>query len=139
MPTDARVLRVVEHPHCVVCGRENPQGFQIDYAIADDGSASARWTPSMRWEGFKDIVHGGVLSTVMDEAMAKAVIAAGYAALTCELRVRFRHTVRPDSPLEITGWIVGRRGRRIETEATITHAGRECLHAWATFLVVPQR
>lgn len=139
MLVDVRPIRVVAHPACVVCGQENAQGFQIDYAIADDGSATAQWTPTARWQGFKGIVHGGVLSTVMDEAMAKAVTAAGLEALTCELRVRFRQAVIPDMPLVIHGWIVGQRGRRIQTEATIYHAGHECLHAWATFLVVPKR
>ncbi len=38
-------------------------------------------------------MHGGIISTVLDEAMSKAVAAMNYEALTGELRVRFRHHV----------------------------------------------
>jgi acyl-coenzyme A thioesterase PaaI-like protein len=98
---------------------------------------TATWTPNPAWEGFRGIVHGGVVSTVLDEAMSKAVAATGSEALTAELRVRFRRHVTSGDVFLIRGWIVKRNRRLIGTEATLTAPdGTEHAHAWASFLTL---
>jgi acyl-coenzyme A thioesterase PaaI-like protein len=82
-------------------------------------------------------VHGGVVSTVLDEAMSKAVAGAQAEALTAELRVRFRRHVPSGETFLVRGWIVRRNRRLIETEASLTSPeGAEHAHAWARFLVL---
>lgn len=124
--------------NCFACGVNNPHGLQIHFEIAEDGSASALWTPARSYESFRDTIHGGLLTTAMDEAMSQAILATDTKALTCELRVRLHASVRPDAPIQIRGWIVKRRRRLITTEANIRSAsGEEQAHAWATFLIPP--
>ena len=131
----ARLLRARPQPACFVCGQDNPRGLKIDYQCGDDGEVTATWTPSRELEGFRGIVHGGLVSTVLDEAMSKAVAAAGCEALTAELRVRFRRPVASAGVYLIRGWILDRGKRLIKTEAALsTHDGTECAHAWAIFL-----
>ncbi|MHB9129655.1 MAG: PaaI family thioesterase [Armatimonadota bacterium] len=131
-------LRVEEHAGCVVCGTENATGFQLAYTTETAGRVSALWTPTARYEGFRGLVHGGMLATVLDEAMAKAVIALGLEALTGDLRVRFRHYVTPGEPLQVTGWVVSHRGRLLKVEAALcTLDGEERCHAWGLFAIVP--
>jgi acyl-coenzyme A thioesterase PaaI-like protein len=126
-------------PGCFVCGQDNPNGLRIRYELQESGEITATWTPAPAWEGFRGIVHGGVVSTVLDEAMSKAVAAAGCEALTAELRVRFRRHVTSGDTFLIRGWISGRTKRKIETEATLRAAdGTEHAHAWATFLALPK-
>jgi acyl-coenzyme A thioesterase PaaI-like protein len=123
---------------CFVCGQDNPRGLRIRYQRQDSGEMTATWTPSQAWEGFRGIVHGGVVSTVLDEAMSKAVAATGSQALTAELRVRFRRHVTSGDTFFIRGWIVRRNKRLIETEAVLTTPdGTEHAHAWARFLALP--
>ena len=106
---------------CVVCGPDNPRGLRISYARQEDGAVTADWCPSEDWEGFQGIVHGGIISTVLDEAMSKAVAAASCEALTGELKVRFRLLVASREPLHIRGCAPGssrgfpHRGRRLRT------------------------
>jgi acyl-coenzyme A thioesterase PaaI-like protein len=122
---------------CFVCGEDNPRGLRIRYQREGSGEMTAAWTPSPAWEGFRGIVHGGLVSTVLDEAMSKTVAATGSEALTAELRVRFRHHVTSGETFLIRGWIVKRNKRLIETEATLTAPdGTEHAHAWATFLAL---
>jgi acyl-coenzyme A thioesterase PaaI-like protein len=124
---------------CFVCGQDNPRGLRIRYQRQDSGEMTATWIPNSAWEGFRGIVHGGVVSTVLDEAMSKAVAATGSQALTAELRVRFRRHVISGDALLIRGWIVKRNKRLIETEATLTTPdGAERAHAWARFLELPK-
>jgi len=131
-------LRARTQNGCVVCGQQNPHGLHIRYVRERDGAVTAEWRPTKNWEGFEGIVHGGIISTVLDEAMSKAVAAMNYEALTGELRVRFRHHVAAGEDLRVRGWVVEKVKRLITAEATLTAAdGSERAHAWARFLALP--
>jgi len=131
-------LRARTQNRCIVCGRENPYGLHIHFVRELDGAISAEWRPTENWEGFQGIVHGGIIGTVLDEAMSKAVAAIKCEALTGELRVRFRHHVSTGESLRIRGWVVETARRLVKAEATLTAAdGSERAHAWARFLALP--
>lgn len=98
---------------------------------------TTEWLPDSDLEGFSGITHGGVISTVLDEAMSKVVAAAGVEALTAELRVRFRHHVSTGVSVRVRGWIETSSRRKFNTEAALFGPdGSELAHAWAIFLVL---
>jgi acyl-coenzyme A thioesterase PaaI-like protein len=120
---------------CFACGAANPHGLGLRFAAQADGTQRAEWRGAPEWEGFPGVIHGGIVSTLLDEAMSKAVAAPGTLAMTCELRVRLRHHVASSEDLCVTGWIVETRRRRINAEASIMgRDGVERAHAWGTFL-----
>ena len=122
------------NPACVVCGQENPFGLHLEFQTDGDVS-TAQWTASAGWESFKGVIHGGVICAVLDEAMSQAIIAAGYEALTAEMRIRFRKKVSVNDVLRARGWVVRVQKRKIVAEGSHTSAdGVEKAHAWATFL-----
>jgi len=97
---------------------------------------SAAWTPTGQWESFQGTIHGGIIGTVLDEAMSKAIIAREWEAFTAELRVRFRDRIAPGDQLHVRGWVVQRKGRHIKAEATLLSSeGDERAHGWGTFLI----
>jgi acyl-coenzyme A thioesterase PaaI-like protein len=97
----------------------------------------AEWIPEPELEGFQGIVHGGIVSTVLDEAMSKVVAESGAKVLTAELRVRFRQQVPSGKTIRVRGWIDGQNKRVTKTEAVLTLCdGTELAHAWATFLAL---
>jgi uncharacterized protein (TIGR00369 family) len=122
---------------CFACGSDNPHGLQLKFHVDSDGTATASLALSSQWEGPRGIIHGGITSTLLDEAMAKAVAATGRKALTSELRVRFRQYAETGERLQVRGWVVRQERRIIETEAMLVAIdGSERAHAWAKFLVV---
>jgi len=122
---------------CFVCGMENSRGLRLHFEQNNDGAMSAEWTPDPAFEGFEGIVHGGIVSTVLDESMAKAVAATGVEALTAELRVRFRRHVAAGDPMRVHGWVKDRNKRIIQAEATLVdRQGTELAHAWSSFLAL---
>jgi len=128
-------LHASPHSACFVCGQDNPTGLRIRFHRQPNGDMIADWTPGSAWEGFRGIVHGGVVSTVLDEAMSKAVASTGIEALTAELRVRYRLPASSGAAFQIRGWIVKRTKRLIQTEATLTSVdGKVHARAWASFL-----
>jgi uncharacterized protein (TIGR00369 family) len=97
------------------------------------------WTPRIGWESFQGIIHGGIISSVLDEAMSKAIISGGYEAFTADLRIRFHKKVCVGDVVLVSGWVVSVEKRKILAEATITSEdGEERAHAWGVFLTARQ-
>ncbi len=109
---------------CFVCGRENPAGLNLDFSFVD-GRASAEFILRKSFQGYKDIVHGGVIAAILDEAMIKAALAQGIHAVTAAIAVRFTN------PL-----LAGEKGT---VEAEITKSGRKLIEAAASIRVAGSR
>ena len=98
-------IRREEHPYCVVCSPENKRGLQLDFKHSDDGSTVACFHYDKILEGYSGLLHGGVVSTIIDGAMTNCLFAHGCAAVTADFRVRFRHPVIADQPGSVRAWI----------------------------------
>jgi len=81
------------HPKCVVCGSENLSGLGLQFESNDDGSVKAVFQCDESFEGYPGILHGGVISSVLDGAMGNCMFAHGLATFTVEMTTRFRHPV----------------------------------------------
>jgi acyl-coenzyme A thioesterase PaaI-like protein len=137
MKAPAATSRKLESSNCFACSPGNARGLKLNFQQTADGAMIADWVPEMDFEGYQGIVHGGIVSTVLDEAMAKVVDATGIDALTAELRVRFRKQVQSGSSAQVMGWIESRERRMLKTEASIVgQDGNELAHAWAVFLTL---
>jgi acyl-coenzyme A thioesterase PaaI-like protein len=120
---------------CIVCGAHSERGLRLHFELGV-GGASADWSPTRDWESFQGTIHGGIIGTVLDEAMSKAIIAQGWEAFTAELRVRFRGRIAPGDQLHVQGWVVEKLRRHIRAEAAlISFTGEERAHGWGVFLV----
>ncbi|MGC8874632.1 MAG: PaaI family thioesterase [Chloroflexia bacterium] len=112
---------------CFACGEDNPIGLHLRFSYGD-GSAEACFVPQPAHQGFPGLLHGGLVATLLDEAMAHAVIASVGPAVTGEIRVRLRgRGVRLGEPVRVRGWIVERRGRLVQAEAEVVGADHTVL------------
>jgi acyl-coenzyme A thioesterase PaaI-like protein len=57
------------------------------------------------FEGYPDMLHGGIICALLDGAMTNCLFAHGHAAVTAELKVRFRHPVVTKRPARVRAWI----------------------------------
>lgn len=121
--------------HCFGCGQGNPHGLRLHFEAAALGSISSPWVPEAHCQSYEGIIHGGIIGTVLDEAMAKAASLAGQPAYTCELRMRLHRHVLPGERLTVTARTVERRRRLCRTEAQLTdELGCVRARAWGRFL-----
>jgi acyl-coenzyme A thioesterase PaaI-like protein len=104
---------------CFACGPDNQAGLQMHFDYEPD-IARCRVVPNPNFSGWSDMLHGGVVATLLDEAMAHAAIAAGVRAVTARLEVRFRKAVPIGAPLVLEGKIVGRRGKMLDAVARLS-------------------
>jgi uncharacterized protein (TIGR00369 family) len=103
---------------CFVCGPHNQGGLQLRFHLdKEDRSLSADFTPAKTWQGYKDVVHGGIISTVLDEAMTKLAFSLGMNAVTGKLTVRFKKPLLVGEKVVVTGRVVKESGRTVEAKA----------------------
>ncbi len=125
---------VLREHYCFGCGRHNPIGLHLVFEREADGVV-ARYLPRPEDQGFPDVMHGGLLSLLLDEAMGWAMYADSVFAVTAKMDLRFRRTVGLDAPLTARARITRQRGRRIEVEAVLTNdAGHVLVEAAALFI-----
>jgi len=110
---------------CFVCGTENRGGLRLSFDI-DKGEKTLRTTfvPSATYQGWDGIVHGGILSTLLDEAVAKLAFELGFDAVTTRLTVTFRKAAEIGKPLSVFGEITRITPRVIDGVSRITAASQ---------------
>jgi len=109
-----------DNERCYVCGKKNPAGLAVDFAInVEARSISAVFTPSDIHQGYEGIIHGGILSSLLDEAMVKLAFNLGIPAVTAEIIVTFKAPAAPGLELLITGIITQETKKLILAEARI--------------------
>jgi len=131
-------MKVLPHTHsCFVCGESNPVALKLLFHT-DGRVVQTRFTARSEHIGFKGIVHGGLISTVLDELMVWAcAVQTKRFAFCAELNVRFLNSLRPNQEALVTGELVTNRKDRIyEAKAELKNAGGEIL-ASATGKYVP--
>jgi uncharacterized protein (TIGR00369 family) len=111
--------KTLEDDHfCFVCGEKNPSGLHIQFLL-HDGKAQAEFIPQKIHQGYKDIVHGGIISTLLDEAMVKVALLQGFPAVTAEITVRFKNPLMAGEKAVVEANILRMNKRIIETSAVM--------------------
>jgi acyl-coenzyme A thioesterase PaaI-like protein len=115
---------------CFCCGPKNPIGLKLEFETTADGRMRTIWTPRKEHQGFKDIVHGGLVATVLDEVMVRLLYLRGISAVTAGMETKWIEPVRWGRPYRFEGWIVQDRGRAVITEAEAFLVETEGRVAW---------
>jgi uncharacterized protein (TIGR00369 family) len=120
-----------ELPHtksCFVCGEENPVGLRQRFET-DGRVVRTHFTPRTEHAGFKGVIHGGILATLLDEIMVWAcAVQTGKFGFCAEMTVRFQRPALPDSELVVEAELVeNRRDRVFEAKADIRNEAGELL------------
>ncbi len=97
-PNEQRTICAGIHSHCVVCGVENPQGMHLQFCRDHNGGIVGRFQCDPKYAGYPQILHGGIVASLLDGAMTNLLFADGVRAMTAELVVRFRRPVRVSDP-----------------------------------------
>ncbi len=119
---------------CFCCGKENEHGLKLEFETRGSETTTSLSFPK-RFQGYRDIVHGGLISTVLDEAMVTLVNDMGFLAVTAELKVRFVHPLRVETPVRISARLVAKRRNVFKLEATAKlEDGTDIARAESTFL-----
>lgn len=124
---------------CFVCGFENPIGLKASFYENEAGQTICRFTPEEEHQGYPGVMHGGIISSLLDEVMGRATIAiAGWTA-TARIEVRFHHPVPLGRPMTLIGEVVRKWSRLIEARGELhLEDGTLAAEAQGTYLRLPE-
>jgi len=113
--------------------------MKLDFDYPAAGQAKTRVKISKLYEGYPDVIHGGILSALLDEVMAKAVINSGAVAFTAKLSISYRQPLTPEDEVEVIGMITSAKQRIIHTRAEIRNPDKVFAEAEAVFVVPKEK
>lgn len=108
-------MKLEDDRMCFVCGEKNPDGLQLKFTL-DGEVLKTRFKAEKKYQGYTDIVHGGIIALVLDEMMGNLLWRSGIPAVTAEFSVRFKQPVYVGEELEFASRIV-KKGKLILMEA----------------------
>ena len=111
--------QVGERWYSPVYGPGNPVAPPMVADQTPDGRAEGRVTLGKPHEGPPGLVHGGVVATLLDHVLARAVRAAGRGGLTATLSVTYRRPVPLGVALLATAELGAQDGRRTTAHARL--------------------
>jgi uncharacterized protein (TIGR00369 family) len=104
--------------YCFVCGEKNPYGLHLKFSLRE-GKISTEFVPQKTHQGYKDVVHGGMISTLIDEAMVKTALMQGMPVITAEITIRFQNPLIVGEKATVVATIEKINKRIIETSAIL--------------------
>lgn len=115
-------MDIIEDGRCFACGKLNAHGLRLQFRLEPaKGEAFAEISLPAHFGGWREAVHGGIVATLLDEAMVYACGATGLYVATATLDVRFRKPAPLETPLRVEGRVTGRKARFLMAESRLLH------------------
>ncbi len=113
---------------CFGCGKDNPEGMRLKFYLDEKRQRCVgRFRLPRRYQGPPGHAHGGVIATILDEAMGKVNKLRHVVAMTRTMEVEFHKPVPLRQPIVVEGYEVRVRGRKHTNAAEIRNAKGELL------------
>ena len=114
-------MKLADDGYCFVCGPKNPIGLKLKFHF-NGKTIKTEFISKKEHQGYLNIVHGGIISTLLDEAMVKLALAMDIPVVTAQMEIRLK------KPLEV--------GEKIIVEAEILHNTKKLLEAYAKAVTI---
>ena len=117
--TNRQIIQTSWPGSCFGCSQDNPYGLQLRYLPTEDGCLTRSQVPD-RYCGFDSIVHGGIISTLLDEtAVWTLAVQLGQLGFTVEFTIRYHKPVPTNTELLVKGTLVRYDARTAHVQSTV--------------------
>jgi len=128
------ITPVTNHAHCIMCGELNQLSLRLKFLPNEAGVVSASFQGNALLQGYDGILHGGVISALLDSAMTHCLFHWQIEAVTGELLVKFVAPVPYNDWLTVQGWLVSATPPLYVLKAELLQAGTVMASAEAKFM-----
>jgi uncharacterized protein (TIGR00369 family) len=113
---------------CFGCGGANPRGMKLTFEQDDAGQRIlGRFRLGAEYCGGPGFIHGGIIATLLDEAMAKVSRFRQVRAVTAELVIEYLKFVAVDEDVIVEAREVEKNGRVLHRTGEIRNGEGELL------------
>ena len=130
---DGTVLQEIYPDTSFVSGVENPKGMKM-VPVIKDRKIYAKYIFEKSFEGGPGLVHGGILSTVLDDMMGYATFTQNLFCVTANLNLNFRAPSPVDKEFELYAWVKEIDGNKVYAESVIQ--SEDAIHVEADGLFI---
>ena len=124
---DTRYVRLQKN-YCFACGKNNPEGMRLKFAYLEEQDRFlCRFRLGKRYTGPPGHAHGGIIATILDEAMGKVNKLRHVVALTKRITVEYLKPVPLNKSLRVESFERRVRGREHVNIAEILNQNDEVL------------
>ena len=102
---------------CFACGKQNGAGLQLEFELIGDDRIRTEFTPPKQFQGWKDVLHGGIIATILDEVMVNGAYLRQIMAVTTKLQITLRHPAAIGERLIFYGQILKQGARTVNMKA----------------------
>jgi acyl-coenzyme A thioesterase PaaI-like protein len=95
----------VDDRYCLCCGEKNPMGFKMKFRYESEKILSEVVVPK-EYQGFANVVHGGILGTLLDELMVNLYWLKDERVVTVEYQVRLKAPCPVGEKILLIAWPV---------------------------------
>jgi uncharacterized protein (TIGR00369 family) len=138
---DTRYVKLQKN-YCFACGTDNADGMRLRFTYDEDRNCFVcRFRLGKRYTGPPGHCHGGIIATILDEAMGKVNKLRHVIALTSEITVNYLKPVPLQQPLRVESREVEVTGRRhINMAEILNEKGEVLARSRGTFIAIdPER
>jgi len=135
---DYAATRARLHPDCWVCAPLHDRGLAVRFKAGTNGVVTGEFPCHEEFVGYPGLLHGGVISALLDGAMTNCLIARGTTGLTARFKVRFLKPVLIGRPATIRGWWEKSRGAVHVLSADLSQDGQVLATAAGRFMTYPE-
>ena len=118
-PVEPHIEPEGKYPNSFGCGADNPIGLRLQYRREGDALVT-EFTPGEEHEGWRGIVHGGIITTLFYEVMENFAYLNGTVAMMRDMNARFRSPAKIGEPIIAIARLGERAGREMSVSATLT-------------------
>jgi len=132
------VHKIPRYRLCFVCGRDNAASLDVQF-FRDGPRIHCEWTPDPKHLGYPDRAHGGIVATILDEAMSWAPAADWKRmAYSIELTVKYRRPIPRGMKCRVEAEVVELKRRFARTTGRVLDVqGIVCAEANGLYFPLP--
>jgi len=105
---------------CFACSQENPIGLKLK-PVQDGEKVTAEFTAGKFHQGWDNIIHGGILYTLLDEVTAYAMLCHGIElGVTAKSEIRFKQLAPINQPIQASAWVTKLTKRLVEAKGVVS-------------------
>jgi uncharacterized protein (TIGR00369 family) len=129
-------MNTIDDGLCFVCGKANEHGLKLTFH-SSKGTTLSEFVLPKNFQGYKNIIHGGIVSAILDEAMIHAAMAGGHSPVSAEITVRFKQPLSAGQPAIVEAVLTQSGPRIVKAHARISDKASGLLIAEATGKMIP--